>query len=623
MANQSWHTLDGHDIVVDSNGRPVLTGAELNNTMINGNTITAVAGTGTINLPQSGAIATVASSLPNYDIATYGDSITDLGTLNTSTSKKYLALGYMTWAKILTNGLFTFSLENNFGVSGDTAVNGATAARIGPLLACSAKIVVVLYGTNDVVATSASYETITAALASIYQQLLNAGKRVIVLPILPRSTTAANPVLLAKRHMMMRVNLFIQKFVAANSGMYFADPRKNLIDYTITSGAYLGDPIGGASGAGAVGTGSITLTALNITALTSGCYGVGQIISGSGITANTRITAFGTGTGGTGTYTVDTSQTAASTTVTGAANKYANTVDGTHPAGIAAFYIGKSIADVANTFAPALNTVYQSELDKIITGNANSASIDNGSGTAGTLFTVVSGSALNFAVGQTLFGTGVTAGTKIIALGTGTGGAGTYVVDIPQLVAGGSTILSSANLTGNLLSNGILSGTAGTITAAAGNCADSWTLQAVSGTTNVTGSKGTVALDNGATYPTQIITFTDAGEGKFFQFVPTNQKLTLAVGDIVYMECEISVTSPVKMFNCHLHVDDGTVTSEDAYANSSSNYLATSNFSGVLRTPSFALTSVGTILCYVDARVDTGGSGVVTIGKIALRKVIS
>jgi hypothetical protein len=40
---------------------------------------------------------------------------------------------------------------------------------------------------------------------------------------------------------------------------------------------------------------------------------VGQEITGTGVTANTRITALGTGTGGTGTYTVSTSQTAAST----------------------------------------------------------------------------------------------------------------------------------------------------------------------------------------------------------------------------------------------------------------------------------------------------------------------
>lgn len=65
----------------------------------------------------------------------------------------------------------------------------------------------------------------------------------------------------------------------------------------------------------AVVTASISGTTLTCTAVASGTLAVGQVIEGSGITAGTKISALGTGTGGTGTYTVDTSQTAASTTV--------------------------------------------------------------------------------------------------------------------------------------------------------------------------------------------------------------------------------------------------------------------------------------------------------------------
>lgn len=69
---------------------------------------------------------------------------------------------------------------------------------------------------------------------------------------------------------------------------------------------------------GASFTGSISGTTLTVTAVGSGYIDVGCILSGTGVTANTTITAFGTGTGGTGTYTVDTSQTAGSTTITAA-----------------------------------------------------------------------------------------------------------------------------------------------------------------------------------------------------------------------------------------------------------------------------------------------------------------
>lgn len=65
----------------------------------------------------------------------------------------------------------------------------------------------------------------------------------------------------------------------------------------------------------AVVTGSITLTTLTVTAVTSGVLSIGQIISGTGVTAGTRIVAFVSGTGGAGTYTVDISQAVASTTI--------------------------------------------------------------------------------------------------------------------------------------------------------------------------------------------------------------------------------------------------------------------------------------------------------------------
>jgi hypothetical protein len=68
--------------------------------------------------------------------------------------------------------------------------------------------------------------------------------------------------------------------------------------------------------AGASVTGSIATTVLTVTAVSSGALAIGDVISGSGVTAGTTITAFGTGTGGTGTYTVSASQTAASTTIT-------------------------------------------------------------------------------------------------------------------------------------------------------------------------------------------------------------------------------------------------------------------------------------------------------------------
>jgi hypothetical protein len=61
---------------------------------------------------------------------------------------------------------------------------------------------------------------------------------------------------------------------------------------------------------------SETYGTLTVSAVSSGTLGVGDALSGTGVTTGTTITALGTGTGGTGTYIVSPSQTASSTTIT-------------------------------------------------------------------------------------------------------------------------------------------------------------------------------------------------------------------------------------------------------------------------------------------------------------------
>lgn len=67
---------------------------------------------------------------------------------------------------------------------------------------------------------------------------------------------------------------------------------------------------------GAVVVGSITGTTFTVTGVTSGALAIGQTLSGGTTTAGTTITGFLTGTGGIGTYTVSTSQTVVSGTIT-------------------------------------------------------------------------------------------------------------------------------------------------------------------------------------------------------------------------------------------------------------------------------------------------------------------
>ncbi len=105
---------------------------------------------------------------------------------------------------------------------------------------------------------------------------------------------------------------------------------------------------------------------LTVSAVATGGLYVGQVIAGAGVTTGTAITGFGTGSGGTGTYAVDTSQTVGSEAMTG-----------------------------------------------------NGGMLTVSAVTSGTL-----------TLGDVLSGSGITAGNHIVALGTGLGGTGTYFVSV-------------------------------------------------------------------------------------------------------------------------------------------------------------------------------------------------
>ena len=78
------------------------------------------------------------------------------------------------------------------------------------------------------------------------------------------------------------------------------------------------------TGQTAVFTGSVAASSntLTVSAVTSGTISVGMTLSGTGVTAGTKIIGLGTGTGGTGTYILDTIQTVSSTTITGTGGFY-------------------------------------------------------------------------------------------------------------------------------------------------------------------------------------------------------------------------------------------------------------------------------------------------------------
>ena len=132
----------------------------------------------------------------------------------------------------------------------------------------------------------------------------------------------------------------------------------------------------------AVFTGSTSSTTLTVTSVKSGTIAVGQHFFAVGALQESVITALGTGTGGTGTYTLGLAQSIAS------------------------------------------SQMYTSSPGAIITAAITGTTMTVASVSSGTLY-----------VGQTIQGTGITAQTIITALGTGSGGAGTYTVNNSQTIA--------------------------------------------------------------------------------------------------------------------------------------------------------------------------------------------
>ncbi|MGL2964929.1 GEVED domain-containing protein [Flavobacterium sp. RSB2_4_14] len=167
----------------------------------------------------------------------------------------------------------------------------------------------------------------------------------------------------------------------------------------------------------AVVTASISGTTMTVTGVTSGTLAVGQALWCTGIAPGTTITAFGTGSGGTGTYVVSLTQTLGSQT-------FKSFTLGT-PFTATAVGTGSGIANIA----------------------ASVPLVTAGNFVIGTQYEIVSLGTTNF----TLLGASSnTVGTYFVATGTGTG-TGTAAVVLPNGLPPSATLaggINGVNLTG-------------------------------------------------------------------------------------------------------------------------------------------------------------------------------
>ena len=210
-----------------------------------------------------------------------------------------------------------------------------------------------------------------------------------------------------------------------------------------TSASYTG---GISNGSGVAGT------ILNVTAVASGTIFIGQRVTGTGVTSGTLVTGFGTGSGGAGTYTVNTSQlVGAGTILTGAASAIATT-----PAA------GDNSVNVATTaFVNTAVTAVTGSLGTLSTQNANAVAITGGTIAGASLYgsTITAGS---FVVGSvyTILSLGTTSFTSIgasantvgitfVATGVGSGTGTAYNYFVGSNSTGAKTISTATPSGGN------------------------------------------------------------------------------------------------------------------------------------------------------------------------------
>lgn len=221
----------------------------------------------------------------------------------------------------------------------------------------------------------------------------------------------------------------------------------------------------------AVFTGSISGTTLTVTSVSSGTIAAGQSLFGVGISAETIITATGTGAGGAGTYTINNSQTITSESMNSAAvgakvtANQGSTLSGVTITGTAGEFSCTAVTEIplaigqevkiSGTFGGTGSiTGYTNPTTYYIIATNKSTTFTLSASLGGTAITTTAGTPTgltynyapdtlyvsavasgSLAIGQTIYGAGVTTGTIITGTGTNVSGGLTYILSSSNYVA--------------------------------------------------------------------------------------------------------------------------------------------------------------------------------------------
>ena len=201
--------------------------------------------------------------------------------------------------------------------------------------------------------------------------------------------------------------------------------------YTVNQTQTVASGLLNSASVGAIINGQIVGTTLYANTITGTLY-AGQTIQGSGVTANTIITVLGTGTGGTGTYTVNASQ-----NVPAVASTFTGQVAGTVLS--ATSVTSGTISVGAYLYGTGVTPATTITASNTFTSTGSVIAVTTGILTIGVL------TAGTISVGQVLTGTNVVAGTRITSNISGSGSGSTW--NTTQTTATAATAISGQSYT--------------------------------------------------------------------------------------------------------------------------------------------------------------------------------
>ncbi len=295
---------------------------------------------------------------------------------------------------------------------------------------------------------------------------------------------------------------------------------------------------------------------------------------------------------------------------------------GIHPSAKGAHAMGLAIKNALDPFIPARNCLLSSDADDwasdqqtltTLTGDGSilTATLTAHKRLVGDWVTVAGANEAGFnGLRQVL---SVPTSATFTMAGTGSG------------TATGTVICSGSQ---NLIDNGLFQlgagGTGGAgVTATA--IAETWTVERVTGTPTVVATL--VARADGIGNDQQMVVVSNA-DGDMIQLRGTDALSRAFVGETVYCEADISVSSTtnLNLLHLHMHLFDGGVQKNffDGGNGDFTDASPTGNYSGVFRTSAFTYTGANTRLRFqVRARFSGVGGATIKVGRARLVKVLN